>query len=103
KEYLAGIVVAAHGLVGVGLERSQHDDVPVQSQSLRGRVPNKSIHAIPERRRFGQIRAINAGAALGPVEIDSMTLSEIRLQSNAEQAALGSGVDGQVESRANNG
>jgi hypothetical protein len=30
KENLPAIVIAAHGLVGVGLERMQHNDVPVE-------------------------------------------------------------------------
>src|SRR5206468_1662453 len=84
KHDLAPIVIPAHGLAGIRLKRPQRDDVPVHRQGLVGRVPDKTVHAIPEQRRLREVGAVGARAALGPIEIDPVALSKIGLQGDTE-------------------
>ena len=103
EEDLAAVVVPAHRLVRIRLERAQHDDVLVERQRLGSGVPEVAIDAIAQDGDVGQVGAVGAGAALGPVEVHAVGVGEVGLKRDTEQPALGGGIDGQVQRRAGHG
>src|SRR5205814_1192368 len=66
---LAGVVVAAHGLARIGLERAEHDDVLVECERLLGRIPEVTIDAVAQNGDVGDVAADGSGLALRPVEV----------------------------------
>jgi hypothetical protein len=103
----AAVVIAArHVVADIVLERSQIDDVAIETQ--RGPVPDESIDSIAEQRDIDDLRHIRAcrrrsgtgrGGDLecggtvyrraGPVQVNETVRRELRMQSDAEQPALG--------------
>src|SRR5215472_8770224 len=75
----------------------QCDYVLVESQFLRSRIPDVAIHAITQQRYISEIATVRASAALCPVQTYGMAISKIGRQGDAQQTALGSGVDRQIK------
>ena len=97
----AAVVVAARGLAGVLLDGPDPDQRAVEGQ--RRSVPDEPVDPVAQQRRLAEHVGVRAGAALRPVEEDPRVPGEARMQRDAEQAAFGAEVDGQVEDRAVDG
>src|SRR5438067_6510083 len=75
KQDFAAVVISSLGLAqsratarvsGIRLVGTQRDDVPVECQHLRCRVPDKTVYAVSQQRDVGNIGADNTGHALRP-------------------------------------
>jgi hypothetical protein len=93
----APVVIAPQRLARIGLERAEPDDVRVEGE--RRAVPREPVDAVSEQRHVGEVAAVRARAALGPVEEQLAVDEELRRERDAEQPPLGRAVDGQVEDR----
>src|SRR5262249_51111936 len=100
----AAVVVAGHlggvAAVAVVLEGVQADQVLAEGEGGAGGGPDEAGHAVAQQGGVGDVAADGPGAALGPVQEDVVVAGEIGAEGDAEQAALGVGVDRQVVDRA---
>jgi len=89
------VIPSLHAVGRVVLECMQVNQVAVQRQ--RHPVPQEPIDAVSQERCFAEDGGISPRRALSPKEIDEIHRREMRVQRDAEQTALGRGVDGQIE------
>src|SRR5437764_9988803 len=91
----AAVVVAARGLARVLLQRAKAYEVSVERE--RRAVPDVAVNAVAEQGHFVNRARVNARRAFRPVEVDETVRGEVRVQGDAEKAALRSVVDGEIE------
>ena len=91
-------MITARWLARVLLKRPQLDQIAIKCE--RGTVPHVTIDTIAEHWNLVDVRCIDSGAAFGPEKIDEAILRKRGMQSDAEQTALRSIVDGEIEWRA---
>src|SRR5256714_15054425 len=87
----SAVVVAARGLACVLLQRAQVYEVSVERESRA--VPDVAVNAVARERHFVNRARVNARGAFRPVEVDEAVGGEVRMQGDAEKAALRSGID----------
>src|SRR5262249_10490426 len=104
--YATVVVAVFSGVLCAGMPRHrdvvrlpcpQHDQVTVKGKRGRNRVPSEAINPVAQQRDLADNRRVGTRRrALGPAYVDEGSHWEIRMQHQAQEAALGIRIHGEV-------
>src|SRR6185369_17221565 len=95
KAHDTAVVITPRRLTSILLQRAQFDQIAIECECRT--VPDVPIDSISQERNLIDVCGVYAGAAFGPVQIHKTVLREVRMQSDSQQASLGSIVDCEIE------